>query len=158
MERVSVFGLGYVGAVTAACLAHAGNEVIGVDVNPAKIKAMESGQAPVLEPGLTELIAQNRSSGRLRVTTEAFSAVQQSDVSFICVGTPSLGNGRLDVNSVIHSCQDLGVALRSKESFHTIVIRSTVLPGTAKSIVTPAIEAASGKRARGPVRLARQDG
>jgi len=147
MERVSVFGLGYVGAVTAACLAHAGNEVIGVDVNPAKIKAMESGQAPVLEPGLTELIAQNRSSGRLRVTTDAFSAVQQSDVSFICVGTPSLGNGRLDVNSVIHSCQDLGVALRSKESFHTIVIRSTVLPGTAKSIVTPAIEAASGKRA-----------
>src|SRR5215467_179089 len=147
MERVSVFGLGYVGAVTAACLAHAGNEVIGVDVNPAKIKAIESGQAPVLEPGLAELVAQSRSAGRLRVTTEVFSAVQQSDVSFICVGTPSLSNGRLDVNSVIRSCQDLGAALRSKNSFHTIVVRSTVLPGTAKSIVTPAIEAASEKRA-----------
>ncbi len=147
MVRVSVFGLGYVGAVTATCLAQAGHEVVGVDANPEKVSAMESGRAPVLEPGLGELVAQNRKAGRLHVTTDAFSAVQQSDISFICVGTPSLNNGRLDLSSVVRCCQDIGATLRTKKHFHTVVIRSTVLPGTAKSLVIPAIEAASGKRA-----------
>ena len=147
MARVSVFGLGYVGAVTATCLAQAGHEVLGVDANPQKVSTMESGRAPVLEPGLGDLVAQNHKAGRLHVTTDAFSAVHQSDLSFICVGTPSLGNGRLDLSSVVRCCQDIGAALRSKQSFHSVVIRSTVLPGTAKSLVIPTIEVASGKRA-----------
>ena len=147
MARASVFGLGYVGAVTAACLAQAGHEIVGVDANPEKVSAMESGRAPVLEPGLSDLVAQNRKAGRLHVTTDAFSAVHQSDVSFICVGTPSLSSGRLDLNSVTRCCQDIGEALRSKRDFHSVVIRSTVLPETGKSLVIPTIEAASGKRA-----------
>jgi len=146
MARVSVFGLGYVGAVTAACLAHKGHEVVGVDVNPLKVEMMESGQAPVLEPRLKELIEEGHRSARLRATTDTHSAVHQSDVSFVCVGTPSLRNGCLDLNSVKHSCQDIGEALRSKKGFHTVVIRSTILPGTAMSVIIPAIEEASGKR------------
>lgn len=147
MKSVSVFGIGYVGAVTAACLAHAGHSVIGVDVNPAKVETLESGKAPVLEPGLDRLIVNVRKTGRLRATTDPFMAVHASEVSFICVGTPSLHNGRLDVSSVRHTCEEIGRALRSKQEFHWVVLRSTVLPGTAKSIVIPAIEAASGKRA-----------
>ena len=146
MARVSVFGLGYVGAVTAACLAHKGHEVVGVDVNPLKVQMMESGQAPVLEPRLKELIEEGRRSARLRASTDTYSAVHQSDVSFICVGTPSLRNGGLDLSIVKRSCQDIGEALRSKEGFHLIVIRSTVLPGTAVSVIIPALEQASGKR------------
>lgn len=145
MARVSVFGLGYVGAVTAACLAHKGHEVTGVDVNPLKVEMMESGQAPVLEPRLKELIEEGRRSAKLHATTDTYSAVQQSDISFICVGTPSLRNGCLDLSSVKRSCQDIGEALRSKEGFHLIVIRSTVLPGTATSVMIPTIEGASGK-------------
>src|SRR5438067_4278737 len=146
MARVSVFGLGYVGAVTAACLAHKGHEVVGVDVNPLKVELMESGQAPVLEPRLKELIEEGHRSARLRATTDTHSAVHQSDVSFVCVGTPSLRNGCLDLNSWKRSCQDIGEALRSKKGFHTVVIRSTILPGTAMSVIIPAIEEASGKR------------
>ena len=147
MARVSVFGLGYVGAVTAACLAHKGHEVVGVDVSPQKVEMMESGQAPVLEPGLKELIEEGHGSARLRATTDAHYAVHQSDVSFICVGTPSLRNGSLDLSSVKRSCQDIGEALRSKTDSHVVVIRSTVLPGTSQSLVIPTIEAASGKLA-----------
>ncbi|HKW34578.1 MAG TPA: UDP-glucose/GDP-mannose dehydrogenase family protein [Candidatus Acidoferrum sp.] len=147
MVRVSVFGMGYVGAVTAACLARAGHYVIGVDANEAKVSAMASGRAPVLEPGLEELVAEGRNSSRLSVTTDALSAVFQSDVTFVCVGTPSLSSGRLDLSSIARCAQDIGEALRQKQEFHTVVIRSTVLPGTAKSLVVPALEAASGKRA-----------
>ncbi len=147
MARVSVFGLGYVGAVTAACLADAGHQMVGVDVNPAKVGMMESGRAPVLEPRLEELVEKGRRTCRLRATTNAFSAVHQSDVSFICVGTPSLHSGRLDLSSVARSCEVIGDALRSKKEFHWVVVRSTVLPGTAKSLIIPTIEAASGKRA-----------
>lgn len=146
MARVSVFGLGYVGAVTAACLSHRGHEVVGVDLNPLKIEMMESGQAPVLEPRLKELIEEGYRSAKLHATTDTYSAVQQSDVSFICVGTPSLRNGCLDLSSVKRSCQDIGEALTFKKGFHVIVIRSTVLPGTSASVVIPAIEEASGKR------------
>lgn len=146
MARVSVFGLGYVGAVTAACLAHKGHQVVGVDSNAVKVDMIESGQAPVLEPRLEELIAEAQRSARLHATTDAYSAVEQSNLSFICVGTPSLPNGRLDLHSVKRSCQDIGEALRSKKGFHLIIIRSTVLPGTCKSLVAPAIELASKKR------------
>ena len=147
MRRVSVFGLGYVGAVTAACFANRGCQVIGVDVNPRKVEILESGRAPVLEPGLEQLVVEGRHSGRLRATTQSGQAVTESDVSFICVGTPSMHNGRLDLNGVEHCCREIGKALRDKNQFHWIVTRSTVLPGTARSLVIPTLESASGKLA-----------
>jgi GDP-mannose 6-dehydrogenase len=147
MQTISVFGLGYVGAVTAACLAHAGHRVIGVDVNSSKVSFLESGRPPVLEPGLDELVSEGRRSGRLHATIDPARAVHESEMSFICVGTPSLPNGRLDVSRVELSCAEVGRALRSKTGFHWIVLRSTVLPGTVQSVAVPAIEEASGKRA-----------
>jgi GDP-mannose 6-dehydrogenase len=147
MKRISVFGLGYVGAVTAACLADAGHRVIGVDVNPAKIEMLESGRAPVLEPGLDHLIAAGRKAGRLHATPDAVAAVSESEISFICVGTPSLPNGRLDLRILERVCEEIGSALRLKKEFHWIVIRSTVLPGTARSLVIPQIEKHSQKQA-----------
>src|SRR6266704_2609004 len=146
MKTVSVFGMGYVGAVTAACLAHKGHRVVGVDVNPAKVEMVESGRAPVLEPGLDQLVREGHEACRLQATTDPMVAVSQSEISFICVGTPSLPNGRLDVSAVQRCCEEVGRALQSKTGFHWIVLRSTVLPGTAKSLVIPSIEAASGKR------------
>ena len=147
MQRISVFGLGYVGAVTAACLADAGHCVTGVDVNATKLALLESGRAPVLEPGLDDLVATGRKTGRLHAVRDAVSAVNDSEISFICVGTPSLPNGRLDLSILERVCEEMGSALRSKGSFHWIVVRSTVLPGTMRSLVIPRIEAFSGKRA-----------
>lgn len=147
MKHVSVFGLGYVGAVTAACLANRGCEVIGVDVNSRKVQTFEAGRAPVMEPGLEELVCKGREAGTLRATSDTVQAVNETDISFICVGTPSMHNGRLDLNSVEHSCREIGRALRHKDRFHWIVVRSTVLPGTGRSLVIPTIESVSGKRA-----------
>ncbi len=147
MKRISVFGLGYVGAVTAACLADAGHRVTGVDVSEAKVESLKSGRAPVLEPGLDDLIASGRKADRLHATRDAVAAVIESEVSFVCVGTPSLPNGRLDLCSIEHVCEQIGRALRSKKDFHWIVLRSTVLPGTARSVVIPRLEALSKKRA-----------
>jgi GDP-mannose 6-dehydrogenase len=147
MKNVSVFGLGYVGAVTAACLAHQGHNVIGVDLNPDKVKMMKSGRAPVLEPELDSLVAEGCNSCRLQATTSVSEAVRQSEVSFICVGTPSLPNGRVDLSGVRRCCDAIGKVLFDKRGFHWIVLRSTVLPGTAESLAIPAIEVASGKRA-----------
>src|SRR5215471_10382260 len=137
MKRVSVFGLGYVGAVTAACLADAGHRVLGVDINPAKLEMLKSGRAPVLEPGLDELVAAGQKAGRLHATSDAVTAVSESEISFICVGTPSLPNGCLDLRILEHVCEEIGTALRSKQGFHWVVVRSTVLPGTARSLVIP---------------------
>src|SRR5215472_15472546 len=108
MKKISVFGLGYVGAVTAACLADAGHRVIGVDVNPAKVEMLESGRAPVLEPGLDELISGARKAGRLHATRDAVAAVSESEISFVCVGTPSLPNGRLDLRILERVCEEIG--------------------------------------------------
>jgi len=144
LRTISVFGLGYVGAVTASCLAKAGHRVIGVDVNPIKVEMLESGHAPVLEPSLNELIAEGRRASRLARNMDLKMAVSQSEISFLCVGTPSLHNGSLDVSAVKRSCEEIGKALRSKKEFHWIVLRSTVLPGTARSLAIPTIEAASG--------------
>jgi len=146
MRNVSVFGLGYVGAVTAACLTRCGYRVVGVDVSPQKVEMLGSGRAPVLEPGLQELVAEGTKEGRLRATTDTVTAIEQTDLSFICVGTPSMHNGKLDLRSVESSCREIGKALRRKNTFHWIVTRSTVLPGTGRSLVIPTVEAASGKR------------
>jgi GDP-mannose 6-dehydrogenase len=146
MKRISVFGLGYVGAVTAACFARAGHRVVGVDVNPVKVQMLDSGRAPVLEPGLNDIVAESREASRLHGTTSHAFAVGESQISFICVGTPSLPNGQLDLSSVNSTCEQIGTALRTKKEFHWIVLRSTVLPGTVRSLAIPTLEAASGKR------------
>ena len=145
MSRISVFGLGYVGTVTAACLAHKGNEVIGVDLNPAKVEAVEAGRSPIVEPGLSDVISASHQTGHLHATSDSATAVLNSDISFLCVGTPSLRNGKLDLGHIEPVCREIGEALKKKDSFHLIVLRSTVLPGTAESVVIPVLEKASGK-------------
>src|SRR5262252_7405944 len=114
MKQISVFGLGYVGAVTAACLARLGHRVIAVDVNPAQVEMLNSGLAPVLEPGLVELIKGGRTARRLYATTDAIAAVSESDISFVCVGTPSRFNGQVDLANVRRTCELIGEALRAK--------------------------------------------
>src|ERR1700682_5058482 len=148
MKRsISVFGLGYVGSVTSACFAHKGYRIWGVDSNPAKVEAMESGRTPVLEQGIEELIAESNRACRLHATTDATKAVLESEVSFLCVGTPNLRNGQHDLRQVERVIHDIGSALRQKATFHTIVLRSTVMPGTTESLVIPKLEEASRNRA-----------
>lgn len=146
-KTVSVFGLGYVGSVMAICLAHKGHRVIGVDLNPHKVERLESGHSPILEAGLEEMAAENRRACRLHGTADSAFAVCESSVSFICVGTPSLRNGSLDLRAVERTCKEIGQALRRKDAYHTIVVRSTILPGTAESLVIPTLEESSGKHA-----------
>jgi GDP-mannose 6-dehydrogenase len=145
--RITVIGLGYVGAVSAGCLARLGHQVIGVDVNPRKVASINDGEAPVLEPGLPEAIAAASASGLLRATHDAAEAVRATDVSLICVGTPSGSQGSLDLTAIERVCADIGAALPTIEHRHTVVIRSTVLPGTAEETVIPALERASGLEA-----------
>jgi GDP-mannose 6-dehydrogenase len=146
-KSISIFGLGYVGSVTAACLAHQGHRVIGVDLNPFKADLVHSGRSPVLEAGLEDLISEGHNASLLDATTDTQRAVLDSDFSFISVGTPSLPNGKLNLASVQEVCRDIGQTLRLKSRFHWIVLRSTVLPGTTESVVIPILESASGKRA-----------
>ena len=144
--NVSVFGLGYVGSVSAATFADDGHTVIGVDVNPTKVEMLNAGQSPIVEPGLGELIESGVTAGRLRATTSASEAVSASDVSLISVATPSRRNGSLDLSHLTRVCEQVGEALRQKSTYHIVVIRSTVLPGTTHETVIPTIERASGKR------------
>lgn len=143
--RVSIFGLGYVGCVTAACLAEQGNDVLGVDVSPAKVDMMRAGRSPIVEPGLTELLSAVRTAGRIDATTDARAAVLSTEVSIVCVGTPSQGNGSLDLVYVERVLEDIGAAIAEKPGFHVVQLRSTVLPGTMDSVVIPLLEKASGK-------------
>ena len=145
--KISVFGLGYVGCVSAACFAREGHEVTGVDVSPVKVGIVNEGRSPIVEEGVGELIAEMVAAGRLRATTDGAAAVADTEVSLVCVGTPSRPNGSLDLTYVERVCQQIGAALASKAARHTVVVRSTMLPGTVAATVTPALEAASGKRA-----------
>jgi len=145
-RAISIFGLGYVGTVTAACLAHQGNRVIGVDLSSAKVEALKTGRSPIVEPGVADLIASSRQASRLEATSDAKKAVLDSEISFLCVGTPSMRNGKLDLGHIAPVCQEIGEALRKKETFHLVVLRSTVLPGTAETLVVPTLEKASGKK------------
>ena len=145
--RVSVFGLGYVGCVTAACLAKAGHAVVGVDVNAEKVAMINSATSPIVEPGLPELLREVVGAGRLRATTSSDQAVAESDLSLICVGTPSRSNGRIDVDAVVRTGQSIGQAVRKHAEPHTVVLRSTVLPGTAEQYLVPALLAGAGGRA-----------
>ncbi len=142
---ISVFGMGYVGSVSAACFAHAGHKVIGVDVSPVKVEMMASGHTPIVEARMSELIAEGHRAGLLHATTNAEDAVCNSDISFVCVGTPSLRSGKLDLSYVERVVHEIGVALRQKQSHHVVVLRSTVLPGTTEALVIPTLEQASGR-------------
>ncbi|MEO8560547.1 MAG: nucleotide sugar dehydrogenase [bacterium] len=143
---VSVFGLGYVGCVSAACFAKEGHSVVGVDVSTAKVDMINSGKSTILEVGISELVAEMVSAGRLRATTDVGDAVRSSTVSLICVGTPSRPNGSLDLQYIERVCTEIGTTLRDVDRWHTVVIRSTVLPGTVDGTVIPALERASGKK------------
>jgi GDP-mannose 6-dehydrogenase len=144
--RVSVFGLGYVGSVSAAALAADGHDVVGVDVNPTKVGSLNDGRSPIMEPGLDDLIRSGVEAGRLRATTDTNDAVTVTDLSLLCVGTPSRRNGSLDLSYLERVCGQIGDALRSQPSYHVVVVRSTVLPGTTHHVVIPALERRSGKR------------
>jgi GDP-mannose 6-dehydrogenase len=144
---ISVFGMGYVGSVTAACFAHVGHRVTGVDVSPAKVEMLAAGRSPIIEARMSELVEQGHREGMLHATTDAQEAVCGSDISFVCVGTPSLRSGKLDLSYVERVVHEIGAALKRKNSYHVIVLRSTVLPGTTESLVVPAVEKASGLRA-----------
>lgn len=144
---VSIFGLGYVGSVTAACLAHKGHRVIGVDVNPSKVEMLQAGRSSIIEGQMGELVAESHAACRLHATTDASAGVLESEISFACVGTPSQRNGKLDLTQVEQVCHEIGRGLARKNSHHTVVVRSTVLPGTTRSVVIPILERSSGKRA-----------
>lgn len=145
--RISIFGLGYVGAVSAACLAERGHTVIGVDPNPQKVELINGGRAPVVEAGLGELTRKAVRERRLHATTDPESAVLGTEITFICVPTPSQANGNLDCRFIEKVCMEIGGALAGKRDYHVVVMRSTVLPGTLKSLAIPLLERASGRRA-----------
>ncbi len=144
---ISIFGLGYVGAVSAACLARDGNRVIGVDPNPTKVDLINAGKSPIVEEGVSDLIGGAVQGAMLSATADSATAVADSEVSLICVGTPSNGNGSLDLRYVRQVCQEIGQALREKDAFHVVAVRSTMLPGSMNDVVIPALEEASGKTA-----------
>jgi GDP-mannose 6-dehydrogenase len=146
-QQISVFGLGYVGVVSAACLSDDGHSVVGVDPNETKVSLISSGRSPIIEAEVDELIAAGVASGRLTAGTDAIAAIQETDVSLICVGTPSQPNGNLDLSYVEGVCADIGKGLKAKDDYHVVVVRSTMLPGSMLNVVKPALEAASGKRA-----------
>jgi len=145
--KLSVFGLGYVGCVSAACFADDGNEVIGVDVNPTKVEIINSGKSPIIEDGINEVMARVVKSGRLLATTDSERAILGSDLSLVCVGTPSNQNGSLYLRHVEQVCREIGSVLKSKKQRHIVVIRSTMLPGTVENTVITALEETSGKKA-----------
>ena len=142
--RVSVFGLGYVGSVLCACMAEAGHEVVGVDIQQGKVDALNLGDSPIVEPGLRPLIERAVASGTLRATRNASEAIGSSELSLICVGTPSDHRGNVDLYALERVCTDIGRVLRNVDHFHSVVIRSTVLPGTTRSVAIPIIERESG--------------
>jgi GDP-mannose 6-dehydrogenase len=145
--KISIFGLGYVGTVSAGCLASEGHEVLGVDPVHTKVALINSGRSPVVEAEIGEIIAAAVSEGRLRATEDSVKAIQETDLSFVCVGTPSQPNGNLDLRYIRRICEQIGEAIGTKNARHTIVIRSTILPGTMHKIVIPTLEDFSKKKA-----------
>jgi len=145
--KISIFGLGYVGCVSAACFAKEGHEVTGVDVSPVKVEIINAGRSPIVEAGIGELIGEMVAAGRLRALGDSGAAVRDTEISLICVGTPSNANGSLDLTYIKRVCQEIGAALEKKRERHVVVIRSTMLPGTIESVVVPTLEVYSGKKA-----------
>ena len=145
--KISIFGLGYVGCVSAACFAKEGHEVVGVDSNPVKVEIINGGRSPIVEAGVGELIGEMVAAGRLRATTDSAEAVRHTELSLVCVGTPSNPNGSLDLKYVRRVCEEIGAALAKKADRHVVVVRSTMLPGTVEKVIVPTLEEHSGKTA-----------
>lgn len=145
--RISIFGMGYVGTVSAGCLAREGHEIIGVDPIPAKVDLINAGCAPIIEADIGEIIASAVKAQQLRATSDENQAVRETNLSFVCVGTPSQANGNLDLTYIRRVCEQIGEAIKNKPDRHTVVIRSTVLPGTMRQLVIPVLEEHSGKKA-----------
>ena len=143
--RISVFGLGYVGTVCAACLAGRGHKVIGIDKAAAKVDLIRSGRSPVVERQIDELVKQNVETGHLTATADAIDAVKSTDMSLVCVGTPSRRNGALGLAAIEAVSTEIGQAIASKPTRHEVVIRSTVLPGTTRDVILPRLMQTSGK-------------
>jgi GDP-mannose 6-dehydrogenase len=141
---ISVFGLGYVGCVSAACFASEGHRVVGVDVSTTKVEQINAGRSTIVEEGIAEMVESVVKAGRLTATTDVRQAVFDTDISLVCVGTPSRPNGSIDLAYILRVSQQIGAALQEKQAWHTVVIRSTVMPGTIDGHVIPAIEKASG--------------
>lgn len=146
-RRISVFGLGYVGAVSLACLARDGHEMIGVDIDPTKLELLRNGQAPIVETGIQELTRAVVRGGSVTVTDSVREAVLATDLSFVCVGTPARQNGNQDLGAITRIAEQIGTVLPDKDTRHVIVIRSTVKPGTVQDVIQPALEASSGLKA-----------
>lgn len=145
--KISIFGLGYVGTVSAGCLATDGHSVIGVDPNKTKVDLINQGISPIVEKDIGEMIAAAAKNNVLRATLDVCDAVINSDISMVCVGTPSQLNGNLDLSHVRKVCEQIGAALKEKSAFHVVVARSTMLPGSMRTVVIPALESYSGKKA-----------
>ena len=145
--RISVFGLGYVGSVSAACMARNGHTVIGVDPDETKVSLINAGASPIIEPGLREMLSEYARSGQIHATTDVPHAVENTDISFVSVGTPSRKDGSLNLDYIRQACRQIGAALATKPEFHVVVARSTMLPGTVRTLVIPELEDASGKKA-----------
>ncbi len=145
--KISIFGLGYVGAVSMACLARDDHEVVGVDLDPLKLDLIRQGRSPIVEEGIQDLTAQVMASGRVRVTDDVAEAVQATRLSFICVGTPSSANGSQDLSAVRRVAEQIGAALKHKDDYHVIVMRSTIQPGAMDLVVKAGLESTSGKKA-----------
>lgn len=144
--RISIFGLGYVGAVSLACLSRDGHQVIGVDIDATKLDLIMAGKTPVVEEGMVDLMASAAASGRVSVTPDAQRAVLDSDISLICVGTPSAANGSQDQSAILRLAEEMGAAIRDKDAPHVVVFRSTLVPGTVEDVLRPIIEEKSGKK------------
>jgi GDP-mannose 6-dehydrogenase len=145
--KISIFGLGYVGTVSAGCLANDGHEIVGVDPVQTKVDLINRGRSPIIESEIGEIIGATTAAGRLRATTETTSAINETDLSFVCVGTPSQPNGNLDLAHIRRVCEEIGHGIKDKFARHTVVIRSTIVPGTMERVVIPALEEFSGKAA-----------
>ena len=144
--KISIFGMGYVGTVSAGCLAGEGHEIIGVDPVQTKVDLINEGKSPIIEKDIGDLIQKGVASSQLRATTSVNEAVEASQVSFVCVGTPSQLNGNLDLKYIRRVCESIGEAIRGKNEHHVVVIRSTILPGTMRRVVIPILEETSGKK------------
>jgi GDP-mannose 6-dehydrogenase len=142
--KISVFGLGYVGCVSAACLASQGHEVVGVDVNPTKIELISRGRAPLVEERIGEVTAEVVRSGALRATADIADAIAATEISLICVGTPSAPSGSMSTEYLERVAEQIGAALAEQGRWHTVVFRSTMLPGTCTELLVPILEKASG--------------
>lgn len=144
--KISIFGLGYVGAVSLACLSRDGHDVIGVDIDRTKLDLIMAGKTPVVEEGMVDLMARVATSGRVTVTTDAQAAVRDSEISLVCVGTPSAANGSQDQGAILRLAEEIGRAIGKKTEPHVVVFRSTLVPGTVEDVLRPIIEVQSGKK------------